>query len=72
MTIYNFSQYDILYSFSPIKNYDKMKIALDNVCNTMKKGAIFYFVKAGTIDVSKFTKLTDNDSARPIYFYIKE
>ncbi len=40
---YNFGEYDILYSYSPIKHQDIMREGLKNIINTMRKRAIFYY-----------------------------
>jgi len=43
---YNFKEYDILYSYNPIRNSDLMIEGLKNIINTMKEGAILYYVAA--------------------------
>lgn len=74
---YNFKEYDILYSYNPIRNCDLMIEGLKNIINTMKEGAILYFV-AADYKVEKY--LQDNlattdyillDKNSTIYKYTK-
>lgn len=47
---YDFKDYDVLYSYNPIRDIKLMNDGLRNIINTMKPGAIFYFADAGHID----------------------
>lgn len=68
---YDFKNWDILYSYNPIKDKKTMEKGLINIMKTMKKGAIFYFNPAIGIDekiIKKFTRIANGY----IYKYTKE
>jgi hypothetical protein len=43
---YDFKDWDIIYSYNPIKDTKLMCKGIDNIINTMKVGSIFYFLEA--------------------------
>lgn len=53
---HNFKEYDILYSYNPIKDQLTMIKGLKNIINTMKSGAVFYF-KPASVDYKQLEKL---------------
>lgn len=60
LTTFNFKDYDILYSFNPIRNSELMEKGLNNIMTTMKEGSVLYFIQAGNISkttLNKFTKI---------------
>ena len=57
---YDFKDYDILYSYNPIKNPKLMDQGLLNIMKTMKKDAILYYVQACLMNkeiLKEFTKI---------------
>ena len=74
---YNFKEYDVLYSYNPIRNSDLMIEGLKNIISTMKEGAILYFVEADykVRDYFENTLKSDHcillDSKQRLYKYTK-
>ncbi len=50
---YDFSKFDILYSYNPIKDGELMAKGIKNIIKTMKPGATFYFEQACCINKPK-------------------
>lgn len=53
MLTYDFKEYDILYSYNPLKCTKLMTKGLENVINTMKVGAKFYFQPASSLPLDR-------------------
>lgn len=46
LTTFDFKDFDILYSYNPIRKASNMKQGLLNIVKTMKSGSIFYYCNA--------------------------
>lgn len=75
---YNFSNWDVIYSYNPMCDHEMMKRGIDNIITTMKKGAILYFFTA-SISIENFLKEKEavslsyiDDSLERIYKFVKK
>lgn len=68
MLKFNFKPYDVIYSYNPFMNHELMNKAIRNVMKTMKKGAIFYFNQACSLDKDISEKLTLLNNSRVLRF----
>jgi len=62
---YNFGNPDLLYSYNPIRDTKLMSQGLENIMDTMKSGAILYFIQARPVNPNTINKFT----ARPKNMY---
>jgi hypothetical protein len=70
---YNFKDWDVIYSYNPIQNNELMCKGIDNIINTMKPGAIFYFCSASYQISNKLNLLGSKELTRVnnVFKYIK-
>lgn len=68
---YGFGDYDYLYSYNPIRDGKLMSKGLQNIMDTMKPGAIFYFVQACSIDPKVMEKFTRATKGYSTYKFVK-
>lgn len=66
----DFSRYDVLYSYNPIRNRTLMLKGIEHIISTMKKNAVFYF-KNALFGSTELEDLGFEALRESIYVYVK-